>query len=216
MSDLQPFPNTGPTELVWELARAFKQFAAQPALTVGAQCWTFADLWQNAASIAVSLASCNRPVALIGSRSIEDYAAVLAIFISGRCYVPLNEHAPGKELRALLKLTQASTLLSARETPTFSSLRQSRPFDARLIDISQPTRAMPPPQLSKFAYIIATSGSSGAPKAVPISHRNLLSYLANARRHLDITPRDRTSQIFDLSFDLSLHDIFMTWLNGAH
>jgi acyl-coenzyme A synthetase/AMP-(fatty) acid ligase len=50
---------------------------------------------------------------------------------------------------------------------------------------------------------------------VPVSESNLLAYLDNIRSIIDIGPGDRCSQVFDLTFDLSVHDIFLTWTSGA-
>ena len=70
-------------------------------------------------------------------------------------------------------------------------------------------------KLDDNAYILFTSGSSGVPKAVPIKNRNVLRYLRSASELSEVGPNDRNIQLVDLTFDLSVHDMFMTWLNGA-
>ncbi len=65
------------------------------------------------------------------------------------------------------------------------------------------------------AYLLFTSGTTGKPKGVPVKHRNITGYLANAQKILMIQPSDKLSQIFALGFDFSVHDIFLCFNQGA-
>ncbi len=60
-----------------------------------------------------------------------------------------------------------------------------------------------------------TSGSTGVPKAVLVTRRNLETYLAGATRLFRPTPDDRFAQLNAYTFDLSMHDIFLAWSCGA-
>ena len=64
-------------------------------------------------------------------------------------------------------------------------------------------------------YLLFTSGTTGKPKGVPISHANLAAYLPAVHALVPIDATDRVLQCVDLTFDLSVHDMFLTWLNGA-
>jgi amino acid adenylation domain-containing protein len=66
-----------------------------------------------------------------------------------------------------------------------------------------------------LAYLFFTSGSTGRPKGVPINHANVLAYLCGIRSFCTFAPGDRVMQLFDLSFDLSVHDLLLTWMAGA-
>ncbi|MEU0598496.1 AMP-binding protein [Streptomyces sp. NPDC006393] len=65
------------------------------------------------------------------------------------------------------------------------------------------------------AYIIFTSGSTGAPKGVPVRHRNICAYLEQVAGRYGIGPGSRLSQTFELTFDGSVHDLFVAWAGGG-
>ncbi|HEX7131045.1 MAG TPA: amino acid adenylation domain-containing protein [Iamia sp.] len=65
------------------------------------------------------------------------------------------------------------------------------------------------------AYLLFTSGSTGVPKGVAVSQANVSAYLDHVVDAYAMGPGDRASQMFDLTFDLSVHDLFATWSSGA-
>ncbi len=66
-----------------------------------------------------------------------------------------------------------------------------------------------------IAYLLFTSGSTGQPKGVMVSHANVLHYVKYVTKRYGFTSNDRVSQTFDLTFDLSAHDMFVAWESGA-
>src|SRR5205823_13717504 len=68
---------------------------------------------------------------------------------------------------------------------------------------------------NSIAYLLFTSGSTGQPKGVMVSHENVFHYVDYVTKRYGFNSNDRVSQNFDLTFDLSAHDLFVTWGRGA-
>ena len=93
----------------------------------------------------------------------------------------------------------------------FSAHRILGANDLSRFDRWRPTKI----DANSMAYLLFTSGSTGQPKGVMVSHRNVLSYLDTVVPRYGINEQDRCSQTFDMTFDLSVHDMFATWEKGA-
>lgn len=66
-----------------------------------------------------------------------------------------------------------------------------------------------------IAYFVFTSGSTGEPKIVQQSNKNVITYLDYVSKRYQLDENDRVSQTFELTFDNSIHDMFICWKYGA-
>lgn len=67
-----------------------------------------------------------------------------------------------------------------------------------------------------IAYVLFTSGSTGRPKGVAVGHAALRAYVETVlARYPELDAQQRCTQFFEPTFDLSMHDMFVTWAAGA-
>ncbi|HZE38733.1 MAG TPA: amino acid adenylation domain-containing protein [Stackebrandtia sp.] len=189
------------------------------ALEVGGECLTYARLRERSARIAARLraAGGDRPpgrVGLLANRSVAAYAGYLGILRAGAAVVPLSPEHPAARIRGIVDAAGIDVVLTDAE----HSGRDHGAIEV-VADADDGADLEPPPDVEQddgdLAYIIFTSGSTGAPKGVPITQGNLASYLDQMESRHGIGPHSRVSGAFDLTFDGSVHDLFVTWSAGG-
>jgi amino acid adenylation domain-containing protein len=176
-------------------------------------------------------------VAILSERTTTLYAAIVATLINGSAYVPLNPRFPAKRNRQILEGSGARALICSEsqramldeisgglpnlEVVILPESGSRSPIGVRQLlaaDLTRPgvnTRFNCEVAPGDLAYLLFTSGTTGVPKGVPITHANVLAYLRGIRSVCDVGPKDRFFQIADLTFDMSVHDLFLAWTSGA-
>lgn len=178
---------------------------------------------------------------LLVCRSATAYTGVLASLMASSTYVPLNPNFPRERLCDILSASAIDTVIVDQRSETaaaqvlehypraltvilpdasgplawFARAPQHRYLTRRNIEHAAPAALSREPMTGQGAYLLFTSGSTGTPKGVLITHANALAYVRNVTRRYRPGPEDRFSQLFDFSFDLSVHDMFVAWGAGA-
>ncbi len=225
-------------------ADTIEQSPQRRALELGDRRLTYGQLGRHVGRIATAIAerglSQDRVVGVLARESLTAYAGVPATFVAGRGLVALDPTHPPARIADLVDDSRLDTLVVGPEAldrleylldvvdrplaliaPEVDDLRGIATRHPRhryhprgdLPDPCRPVVADLPPDA--VAYLSYTSGTTGTPRGVPVTHRNLRSYLATVDRRFPLGPDDRCSHTFPLTFDLSIHDLLTTWNAGA-
>ncbi|MEM7752317.1 MAG: non-ribosomal peptide synthetase [Pseudomonadota bacterium] len=202
------------------------------ALEVAGETWSYGELLSAAAALASRLPMSepgSQPrVAIMAQREASAYIGILAAHLNGCAYVPVNVAHPAARSACVLEVSGATHVVAGDlSTDKLSSVLsvEGAPAGLKVVETGDRKADYPTDKVAQvrgeptphdLAYILFTSGSSGTPKGVPIGHRQLQAYLSAAKSLLpDISASDRFSQCFDLTFDLSVHDVFLSLTTGA-
>ena len=214
-------------------------FADRPALSVAGEVLSYGELAARASFIAEALIGTDAEPPLTGvlaAGSVGTYAGILGALLSGRGYVPLNPKFPDDRLGYMLAHSGCRSIVvdAEQEARLPAVLAAAEPGVVVVYADREDVRGIaleghvavagkgaaelpdaPSVDGTALAYILYTSGSTGMPKGVMVSHGNVHHFLTVMQERYRLDETDRFSQMFDLSFDLSVFDLFMGWLVGG-
>ncbi|MFC1782206.1 AMP-binding protein [Planctomycetota bacterium] len=225
--------------------RSCKLFAERPALEVQGKTLTYGELYNQASSLTATLMSSTpgqqeNLTAVFAYRSEMAFIGILSALFSGQGYVPLNRTFPPARTRTMLKKAGCRRMIVDAESEKQLDEILDGLDDSLVIVLPErdnvdnlakrwPTHMFlgsgnldspekwEPDEISpdSIAYLLFTSGSTGIPKGVMITHRNVISFIDAMVDRYQINENDRFSQMFDMTFDLSVFDMFVAWERGA-
>ncbi|MEW2065616.1 amino acid adenylation domain-containing protein [Streptomyces sp. NPDC007346] len=164
-------------------------------------------------------------VGLVMHRGPEQIVGILATVLAGAAYLPVDAALPAERQEHMLRDGRVRLILTDADREDTSGEREVIRLD--ITDDSAGSgadRAEAPPEVparlpgsdpDDLAYVLYTSGTTGVPKGVMVSHRNVTNVVADCHKRFGIAPTDRFFAISAFNFDLSVWDVFGALSAGA-
>ena len=158
-------------------------------------------------------------VAILLDHDAPLIAAIMGVLKSGNCYIAMEPSHPVDRLRKICEDSEAVLLIT--DTANSSLAHNIMRDQCALLNLDALPSDVPDDNLeldippSALAHIVYTSGSTGIPKGVCQTHRNVLHNVRNYTNACHLTAADRCSLLSLCCYAPSVSDIFAALLNGA-
>lgn len=153
-------------------------------------------------------------IAIAIDRGIDAASCIYGILSAGAIYLPLDIKNPAPRLNFIIKDAQPKFIIGLGAEPSWLDATGkwidltyllTLPADFSLVDVDE----------KNLAAILYTSGSTGSPKGVALSHHALINFSRWAKQRFSITTQDRIASLAPFHFDLSIFDLFTSLAAGA-
>ncbi|KAG5984508.1 NRPS protein [Claviceps digitariae] len=157
-------------------------------------------------------------VSIMMDKSAALYTTILGILKAGCAYLPILPSTPPCRVREILRKSKARYCVVDDAVKDFQDLQDIVTFlrinDATLC-ASREDKMTIPPNADRLAYVIFTSGTTGVPKGIAVTHRNLASNIVCLSKvYPKSSARPRLLQASSHTFDVSVFEIFYSWYAG--
>ena len=153
-------------------------------------------------------------VAITMDRSIDLIIAMLGVAKAGGAFLLVDAQCPRERLYVMLEeaavhlvLTDSAAAVGAHTLPV-----PTMPVDTTVTSESTPVTGV---NTGNTAYVVFTSGTTGRPKAIAITHEGVVNLHRAQRDVFRLTPQDRVLQFLSLNFDGAVFEVVMAVLSGA-
>jgi mycobactin phenyloxazoline synthetase len=154
-------------------------------------------------------------IAIMGPKTAEQIPALLGILSVGAVYLPIGADQPRDRAERILETGAVRLALVCGGRPlsvpvpelVLADILRDAPANAEISSARIDPAAL--------AYVLFTSGSTGEPKGVEVTHDAAMNTVEFIGRHFEIGPADRCLALSTLEGDISVMDVFVTLRTGG-
>lgn len=188
-----------------------------PAVFASSGDLTYAQLRDQALAVAAALRAAGigagDTVAVMGPKTAEQLPALLGILAAGGVYLPIGVDQPSDRAARILNTGGVSVALVCGGRPLALPVPALVLADVLRDAPTEITPARTDP--AELAYVLFTSGSTGEPKGVEMTHDGAMNTVEFVTRHFEIGAADRCLALSTLECDMSVLDVFATLRAGG-
>lgn len=208
-------------QILEPILASIKKCSNRNAFLINKRFYTYKQFSEYVSKIRIALCEIdqkNKQVGLVINDDIETYASIIALWMEGKCYVPLHPNWPIDRCMDIIEQVEIDLLLdSSKEFSRYIDKTRSRILPSRALTYSYDCLDLKNTfSDTDLAYILFTSGSTGQPKGAMLTRKNVAAFMDSFwKSGIHITEEDRCLQCFDLSFDVSVQGYLVPLTKGA-
>lgn len=192
------------------------RYAANNAFFINESYYSYNRFYEKVSAIRDAVQSLDKNVdnvGLVANDDLETYAAIIALWLDGKSYIPVNPDTPKERNQNVFNQAAVTVVIDSSTEilfPDFTTISSKQ--------LIFTTHNLIPNEVADdaLAYIFFTSGTTGVPKGVPITRANLAGFIkAFFALNIAVDATDRCLQMFELTFDLSVMSYLVPLLRGA-